>query len=83
MLATIGSAIGLFAATNIDDIVVLTVLFLVLVLLALGAHDLVTGADARDVAAYVAYATGKATTCALPPTCASHRTTTAPNATSA
>ena len=28
MLATIGSAIGLFAATNIDDIVVLTVLFL-------------------------------------------------------
>ena len=28
MLATIGSAIGLFVATNIDDIVVLTVLFL-------------------------------------------------------
>lgn len=28
MLAAIGSAIGLFAATNIDDIVVLTVLFL-------------------------------------------------------
>ncbi len=28
MLATVGSAIGLFAATNIDDIVVLTVLFL-------------------------------------------------------
>lgn len=28
MLATIGSAIGLFAAANIDDIVVLTVLFL-------------------------------------------------------
>ena len=28
MLTTIGSAIGLFAATNIDDIVVLTVLFL-------------------------------------------------------
>ena len=28
MLATIASAIGLFAATNIDDIVVLTVLFL-------------------------------------------------------
>lgn len=28
MLATIGSAIGLFAATNIDDIIVLTVLFL-------------------------------------------------------
>jgi cadmium resistance transport/sequestration family protein len=28
MFATIGSAIGLFAATNIDDIVVLTVLFL-------------------------------------------------------
>lgn len=28
MLATIGAAIGLFAATNIDDIVVLTVLFL-------------------------------------------------------
>lgn len=28
MLATIGSAIGLFAATNIDDIVVLMVLFL-------------------------------------------------------
>lgn len=28
MLATIGSAIGLFAATNIDDIVVLTALFL-------------------------------------------------------
>lgn len=28
MLATIGSAVGLFAATNIDDIVVLTVLFL-------------------------------------------------------
>lgn len=28
MLTTVGSAIGLFAATNIDDIVVLTVLFL-------------------------------------------------------
>ena len=27
MLTTVGSAIGLFAATNIDDIVVLTVLF--------------------------------------------------------
>lgn len=28
MLATIASAIGMFAATNIDDIVILTVLFL-------------------------------------------------------
>ena len=48
MLATIGSAIGLFAATNVDDIVVLTVLFLVLVAVwcaagrLIGTHKAVT-----------------------------------------